>query len=139
MASPEWPKWAEAERGALAAMRRLAVISDPMPRPPNVTLVRTKWLYKTKSDKDGNIVSYKARRVGQGYSQIFGKDYYDTYAPVARLSSLRLEYALSVLHGTERYMLDVNTAFLNTALKEDVYINPPAGYGDIPKWFVLKP
>jgi len=138
MASPDWPKWAEAEREELAAMRRLEVISEPVPRPSDVTVVKTKWLYKTKSDKDGNIVKYKARLVGQGYSQIFGKDYYDTYAPVARLSSLRLVYSLSVVYGAELYMLDVNTAFLNASLKEDVYINPPAGYGDIPKGYVLK-
>ena len=138
MASPDWPKWAEAKRDKLAAIGRLEVISEPVSRPPNVTLVKTKWLYKTKSDSDGNVVKYKARLVGQGYSQIFGKDYYDTYAPVARLSSLRLVYALSVLYGAELYMLDVNTAFLNASLKEDVYINPPAGYGDIPKGCVLK-
>ena len=120
MASPDWPKWAEAEREELAAMRRLEVISEPVPRPSDVTVVKTKWLYETKSDKDGNIVKYKARLVGQGYSQIFGKDYYDTYAPVARLSSLRLVYSLSVVYGAELYMLDVNTAFLNASLKEGV-------------------
>jgi hypothetical protein len=138
MESPDWPQWAAAEKTELDAMKRLNVISAPVPRPSGATLVKTKWLYKVKRDAQGNVMVFKARLVGQGYSQIFGKDYFDTYAPVARLSSLRLVYALSVVFNAQLYMLDVNTAFLNADLKEDVYINPPAGYGDVPKGLVLK-
>ena len=80
----------------------------------------------------------KARLVAQGFLQSFGIDFFDVYAPVARMTSFRVIYAISVYLHLFIESMDVDVAFLNAALKEDVYIEPPAGYKPVPKGMVLK-
>ena len=69
---------------------------------------------------------WKARLVAQGFLQSFGVDFFDTYAPVARMTSFRNIYALSVNLNLFIESMDVDVAFLNATLKEDIYIDPPA-------------
>ena len=56
--------------------------------PENVNIVGSKWVYKVKKDAAGNIVHYKAQLVAQGFSQVPGIDYFDMFAPVAKLASI---------------------------------------------------
>ena len=63
---------------------------DLVPRPDNVNVIGTKWIYKNKSDEKGTVTRNKARLVAQGYTQVEGLDFEETFAPVARLESIRL-------------------------------------------------
>ena len=96
-------------------------------KPSNHPIVKSKWVFKTKKDSDGNISCYRARLVAKGYSQHFGIDYNETFAPVVRYSSLRLLFAIGVRLDLEIDHLDVCTAFLNGQLKEKIYMELPEG------------
>ncbi|GJT95192.1 zinc finger, CCHC-type containing protein [Tanacetum coccineum] len=77
---------------------------------------------------DGSIDKYKARLVIQGFSQKEGIDFFDTYAPVARISTIRLLLALAAIHDLVIHQMDVKTAFLNGNLDEEIYRKQPKGF-----------
>ncbi|KAI3815113.1 hypothetical protein L1987_14769 [Smallanthus sonchifolius] len=90
--------------------------------------IGSKWIFKRKYHPDGSISSYKARLVAKGYRQREGIDYFDTYAPVARISSIRTLIAVAALRGLYIHQMDVKTAFLNGYLKEEIYLEQPEGF-----------
>nr|GEY76848.1 zinc finger, CCHC-type [Tanacetum cinerariifolium] len=77
---------------------------------------------------DGSIDKYKARLVIQGFRQKEGIDFFDTYAPVARITTIRLLLALAAIHDLVIHQMDVKTAFLNGDLDEEIYMKQPEGY-----------
>ena len=77
---------------------------------------------------DGTVEKFKARLVIHGFKQKSGIDYFDTYAPVARISTIRLLIALASIHNLIIHQMDVKTAFLNGDLDEEVYMNQPQGF-----------
>ena len=79
-------------------------------------------------DENGNVVRNKARLVAQGYSQEEGINYDETYAPVARLKSIRLLLAYVCFMDFKLYQMDVKSAFLNGFIKEEVYVEQPPGF-----------
>ena len=79
-------------------------------------------MFRTKLNVDGSINKHKARLVVKGYAQIFGVDFSDTFAPVARLDTIRLLIAIVAHRGWRVYQLDVKSAFLNDILKEELYV-----------------
>ncbi|CAM8968501.1 unnamed protein product [Rhodiola kirilowii] len=81
-----------------------------------------KWIFRKKMKVDGTIEKFKARLVIQGFRQKFGLDYFDTYAPVARISTIRLLIALASIHKLIVHQMDVKTAFLNGDLEEEIYM-----------------
>ena len=76
----------------------------------------------------GRIIRLKARLVARGFSQIYGIDYLDTYAPVVKLASIRILLAIAAVFGLEIHQMDVVTAFLAGDLKEEIYMEQPEGY-----------
>jgi hypothetical protein len=88
---------------------------------PNQNVVETKWVFRNKQDEHGVVIMNKARLVAKGYSQVEGLDFGETYAPVARLESIRILLAYSTYHGFKLYQMDVKSAFLNGLIKEEVY------------------
>ena len=90
--------------------------------------MRSKWVYKRKTGVDGSVTWYKARRVPQGISQNFGCDYDETFSPVVRAESIRALLALSTQEDMHLHQMDVQTAFLNGELQEEVYMRQPEGY-----------
>jgi hypothetical protein len=78
--------------------------------------------------KKGEVVRNKARLVAQGYSQQEGIDYNETFAPVARLESIRLLVSFAINHSIKLYQMDVKSAFLNGYISEEVYVNQPPGF-----------
>lgn len=98
-----------------------------VPRPNDRVPIKNKWVFTVKCDGDGNVERYKARLVIKGCSQKIGIDYDETYAPVARLPTLRA--LLCVINKVNLFVdqLDVKNAFLNGILKEDIYMCPPEG------------
>ena len=101
-----------------------------VPRPKSTHVIGTKWIYRNKSDEDGNIVRNKARLVAQGYSQIEGIDFDETFAPVACLESIRLLLSISCVHKFKLNQMDIRSAFLNGFLQKEVFIEQPKGFVD---------
>ncbi|GJS23904.1 retrovirus-related pol polyprotein from transposon TNT 1-94 [Tanacetum coccineum] len=84
-----------------------------VPNPMDMTIIGTKWVYRNKLDKNGVVTRNKARLVTQGYNQQEGIDYDETYAPVARLESIRILLAYACALDFKLYQMDVKSAFLN--------------------------
>ena len=95
--------------------------------PRHAKPITTKWVFRPKCDIHGNIVKYKARLVARGFEQVYGRDFDETYSPVTRLSSLRLLFTLASQFSLVLFQMDVETAFLNAPLQEEVYISVPQG------------
>jgi hypothetical protein len=96
--------------------------------PENKVPIGSKWLYKSKFKADSSIDKYKARLVAKGYSQKERIDYEDTFAPIAKLNTIRVLIALATKNNWKLHQLDVKSAFLNGDLKEEVYLVQPEGF-----------
>ena len=103
---------------------------DLVPRPENANVVGTKWIFRNKSDEKGIVIRNKARLVAQGYSQVEGVDFDETFAPVARLESIRLLLCIACALKFKLHQMDVKTAFLNGYLQEEVFVEQPKGFED---------
>ncbi|GJW65851.1 retrovirus-related pol polyprotein from transposon TNT 1-94 [Tanacetum coccineum] len=91
----------------------------------DMTIIGTKWVYRNKLNENGVVTRNKASLVSQGYNQQEGIDYDETYAPVARLKSIRILLAYA--------QMDVKSAFLNGFINEEVYVAQPSGFIDFVK------
>ncbi|GJX38309.1 retrovirus-related pol polyprotein from transposon TNT 1-94 [Tanacetum coccineum] len=89
-------------------------------QPKNMTIIGTKWVYRNKLDDNGVISRNKARLVAQGYNQQEGIYYDETYAPVARLESIRILLAYACALDFKLFQMDVKSAFLNGFINEEV-------------------
>jgi hypothetical protein len=99
-----------------------------VPRPKSKDVVSSKWLFKIKHDVDGSIEKYKARFVTRGFSQKEGIDYEETFALVARYTSIRNIIALAAKMKWKLHQMDVKIDFLNGVIEEEVYIEKPQGF-----------
>ncbi|KAK1590971.1 hypothetical protein Q3G72_000097 [Acer saccharum] len=91
-----------------------------VPRPKDINVIGTKWVFRNKTNESGNIVRNKARLVAQGYTQVEGVDFDETFAPVARLESIRLLLSIACIKKSKLFQMDVKSAFLNGYLQEKV-------------------
>jgi hypothetical protein len=89
----------------------------------DVNVIGTKWVFKNKQGEDGEVVRNKARLIAQGYSQVEGLDFGETFAPVARLEGIRILLAFAASNGFKFYQMDVKSDFLNSVIQEEVYVN----------------
>ena len=137
-ARPDRQQWREAVDSEWDMVNKFAVLSEPMPLPDGTKALNCRWVFKRKRDHHGNVVKYKARLTPQGCFQHFGVDYSDTYAPVARMTTLRYVLALACLLSLQTTSLDFTNAFLNAPLHDDVYINAPPGTPELPRGYVYK-
>jgi len=90
--------------------------------------IGVKWVYKTKYKSNGEVDRYKARLVAKGYKQKPGIDYFEVFAPVARLDTVRMIISLAAQNSWKIFQMDVKSAFLNGVLEEEVYVEQPLGY-----------
>src|SRR3954465_3630524 len=89
-----------------------------MDLPDGRKAVENKWIFKKKTDVDGNVTIYKARLVAKGYRQVQGVDYDETFSPVAKLKSVRIMLEIAAFYDYEICQIGVKPAFLNGFLKE---------------------
>ncbi|CAL1362591.1 unnamed protein product [Linum trigynum] len=122
---PVWDNAMDVEIDALHANGTWTVVDRP---PPPVPVVGIKWVYNIKFLPDGSIERHKARVVAQGFTQEHGVDYDETFAPVAKMPTVRTLLAVAAVRDWPLYQLDVKNAFLHGDLKEVVYMEPPPGY-----------
>jgi hypothetical protein len=114
----------QSEIDALCENRTWSLVPLPNGKKP----IGCRWVFKIKRNSDGSIERYKARLVAKGYTQIEGVDYFDTFAPVAKLVTVRVLLAIAAAKNWPLHQLDVNNAFLHGDLHEDVFMQLPPGF-----------
>src|ERR1700678_902798 len=126
---PDWKLWEKAIEEELETLRE-AGTWELVDVPEGGNVVGSKRVFRAKKDHAGNVVRYKARLVAQGFSQVPGVDYFDTYAPVARLASIRTVLAFAAAEDLETGQIDIKGAYLNGELAENevIYMKQPPGY-----------
>jgi hypothetical protein len=96
--------------------------------PKGAKVIDTRWVFTIKRHADGTVDRFKARLVAKGFKQRYGQDYFETFAPVMKISTLRMIVAVSIMFGWHTKQFDVKTAFLNGELYEVIYIRQPDGF-----------
>ncbi|KAL2252268.1 UNVERIFIED_CONTAM: Retrovirus-related Pol polyprotein from transposon TNT 1-94, partial [Sesamum indicum] len=127
MASSEAKQWKEAVKSEMDSIvsNGTWVLVD---LPPGCTTIGCKWIFKRKLKPDGTIDKFKARLVDKGFKQKEGIDYFDTYSPVARLTTIRVLIAIASVYNLPIHQMDVKTAFLYGELEEEIYMEQPEGF-----------
>ncbi|XP_068338880.1 uncharacterized protein [Pyrus communis] len=127
MSTPEAPFWKDTVNSEIDSIMQNHTW-ELVDLPPGNKPIGYKWIFKKKLKPDGTIDKYKARLVAKGYRQKHGLDFFDTYSPVTRITSIRLLIAIAALHNMEIHQMDVKTAFLNGDLDEEIYMEQPEGF-----------
>ena len=97
-------------------------------RPQGHPIIGTKWVFRNKMNDKGEIVRNKARLVAKGYTQEEGIDFDESFAPVARLESIRMFLAFACFKNFKLFQMDVKSAFLNGFIDQEVYVDQPPGF-----------
>jgi len=124
LSSPPWCQAMTDEYNALLNNNTWSLTSLP----EGAKAVGCKWLFKNIYHADGSFHRHKARLVAKGFSQTAGCDYYETYSPVVKPSTIRLVLTHAVSANWVVRQIDINNAFLNGDLQEDVYMHQPPGF-----------
>ena len=120
----QWEQAAQTEYDSILQNKTWEIIDLPKGR----KAIGSKWVFKLKYDAEGNIDRYKARIVAKGYSQVQGIDYNETFAPVAKFTSIRILLSIAARHDLDIHQMDVKMAFLNGELEEEIYMYQPEGF-----------
>ena len=99
-----------------------------VPLPSGRKIVRCRWVYRTKSPVDGQIIRYKSNLDAKGFQQVHGIDYDETFALVTKMDSIRLALEIAETKGWEVHHMDVKNAFLHGDLSEEIYMEHPQGF-----------
>ena len=103
---------------------------DLVERPKNYNVIGTKWVFRNKQNEDGMVVRNKERLVAQGFTQVEGLDFCETFAPVARLESIRILLAYAWSHNIKLHQMDMKSAFLNGKNSDLVFVKQPPSFED---------
>lgn len=126
MKSEDAKEWRAACDKEMKSIRDMGVW-EVVDRPKNYPVVGGRWHFKLKLNPDGSVNKHKARYVATGYTQTEGIDYNDTFAPTGRLASFRILVAIAAAKGWDIEQMDAIAAFLNSDLKERIYLELPGG------------
>ncbi|PRQ26842.1 putative RNA-directed DNA polymerase [Rosa chinensis] len=125
------PKWTQAMNEELEALQK-NLTWDVVTMPVGKKTVGCRWVFTVKLKADGSIDRYKARLVAKGYTQRYGIDYEETFAPVAMINTVRILISLAATKDWPLHQFDVKNAFLNGNLEEEVYMDMPPGVKNMP-------
>ncbi|GKV48157.1 hypothetical protein SLEP1_g54985 [Rubroshorea leprosula] len=103
---------------------------DLVPSAPNQNIIGCKWVFRVKRGKDGQVERYKARLVAKGFHQKPGSDYFETFSPVIKPTTIRTVLSIAVSRGWKIHQLDINNAFLHGKIDEQLFMQQPAGFID---------
>jgi histone deacetylase 1/2 len=131
---PKWKGPMQAEYDALIQMKTWSLV----PLPPNRQAIGCKWVFRIKENPDGSVSRYKARLVAKGFHQRRGFDFTETFSPVVKPVTIRLILTIAITHKWSIQQLDVNNAFLNGILEEEVYMTQPQGFDSADSTLVCK-
>ncbi|KAK0605174.1 hypothetical protein LWI29_023729 [Acer saccharum] len=123
---PEWRRAMSEEFDALVRNNTWTLV----PSQSSSNTVGCKWVFRIKRSPDGSISKYKARLVAKGFHQRPGVDFTDTFSPVVKTTTIRVLLSIAVSRGWSLRQLDVNNAFLQGHLDENVFMEQPAGFID---------
>ena len=118
--------WRIAIQEELVSLAQNGTWREEVP-PPAANLVSSKWVFTIKTNADGTLERYKARLVARGFSQVYGEDYFETFAPTVRMDTLRIFFATVASNNWECHHLDIKNAFTESILEERIYMSPPQG------------
>ncbi|PHT99700.1 hypothetical protein BC332_29488 [Capsicum chinense] len=116
----------------------LLLLLDIVSCPSNVHPIGCKWVYSIKLHSDGTLDRYKARLVVLGNKKEYSVNYEETFAPVAKITTVRTIIAIAASQNWTLHQMDVKNAFLHGDLKEDIYMKPPPGLFSLPTSDVCK-
>nr|KYP41832.1 Retrovirus-related Pol polyprotein from transposon TNT 1-94 [Cajanus cajan] len=119
--------WTQAMKEEMNALERNSTW-EIVDKPRDKKAIGCRWIFTVKHKADGTIERYKARLVAKGYTQTYGIDYKETFAPVAKMNTVRVVLALTAHFGWDLHQLDVKSAFLHGNLEEEVYMEIPQGF-----------
>jgi hypothetical protein len=126
--SEDAPKWKEGIRAEYTQLKDKEAF-EIVDRPKGIKVLRGRLVFKKKRDQYGNIMKYKARWVVKGYEQLYGRDYDQTYAGVRKSVTWKIIIAMAALQDWDIEQMDAVTAFLNSDIEGDVYMELPPGWG----------
>jgi hypothetical protein len=109
-----------------------------VPLPKGRKPISCKWVFKIKHGVHGEVKRYKARLVARGFTQTFGVDYNETFAPVAKFVSIRYILTLAAIEDMQIYQMDVKIIFLNGDLEEKIYMEQLQGFTQEGEYLVCK-
>lgn len=118
---PQWAAAMQTEYQALLDNKTWSLV----PLPPGKHPIGCKWVFKLKENADGTVNRFKARLVAKGFLQQPGFDFRETFSPVVKPVTVRVVLTLALSKGLSLRQLDVNNAFLNGHLTEEVYMSQP--------------
>ena len=127
MKSPQLPSWQAAMRSELESLE-LNKTWSVVPMTNNMNVIGCRWVFAIKYKPDGSIAKYKARLVAQGFTQVPGRDFHETYSPVARYDSLRILLRVASLFRLDIEQMDIDTAYLHGDLHETIHMRLPPGF-----------
>ena len=125
----ESPQWKQAILDEMRAMEKNQTWKVVL-RSQNKVPVGCRWVFTVKYKSDRTIECYKAKLVAKGYTQTYGIDYQETFAPVAKINTVRVLLSLATNLDWPLQQLDVKNAFLNGDLEKEVYMNLPPRFDD---------
>jgi hypothetical protein len=129
MTRPDWPQF----KAAMEAMKRTGTFGDSVvPRPIGRNVVRSKWALRIKRKTNGEIDKHKARLVARGFTQVQGVDYFETFSPTAKLSSLRTILSITTQFDWDIKVFDYSAVFLNGDFTpdEEIYMEQAPHYSN---------
>ena len=123
------PNWRQAMCDEINAQTRNGTF-DLVPPAPNQNVVGCKWVFTLKYLSNGVLDRYKARLVAKGFHQQYGHDFKETFSPVIKSTTVRSVLHVAVSKGWSIRQIDVNNAFLQGTLSDEVYVTQPPGFVD---------
>ena len=120
-------EWKEAMQNEIDSLKKHEVW-DLVKLPAGRKAIGSKWIFKCKTNAEGDVERYKARLVAQGFNQKYGIDYEETFSPVVRFESVRTVLSLAANLGFKLHQMDIKTAFLNGELEEEIFMKQPEGF-----------